>query len=150
MENLNQVEILIVEDNPNDAEMAIRAFKKSKLTNNVLVVEDGEEALDFIFRKGKYSERNSDSSPRMILLDLKLPKVDGLEVLKEIKSNPETKMIPVIVLTSSKEESDIVESYKLGVNSYIVKPVDFDKFVDAVRNLGLYWLLLNESPINKR
>lgn len=150
MENLNQVEILIVEDNPNDAEMALRALKKNKLTNNVLVVEDGEDALNFIFRKGKYSERNSESSPRMILLDLKLPKVDGLEVLKEIKSNPETKMIPVIVLTSSKEESDIVESYKLGVNSYIVKPVDFDKFVDAVRDLGLYWLLLNEPPINKR
>lgn len=150
MENLNGVEILIVEDNPNDAEMALRALKKNKLTNNVLVVEDGEEALNFIFRKGKYSERNNESSPKMILLDLKLPKVDGLEVLREIKSNPETKVTPVIVLTSSKEESDIVESYKLGVNSYIVKPVDFDKFVDAVRDLGLYWLLLNESPLKKR
>lgn len=150
MENLNVVEILIVEDNPNDAEMALRALKKNKLTNNVLVVEDGEQALNFIFCKGEYSDRTNESVPKMILLDLKLPKVDGLEVLKEVKSNPETKMIPVIVLTSSKEERDIVESYKLGVNSYIVKPVDFDKFVDAVRDLGLYWLLLNESPIKKR
>lgn len=150
MENLNEVEILIVEDNPNDAEMALRALKKNKLTNNVLMVDDGEDALDFIFRRGEYSGRNNESAPKMILLDLKLPKVNGLEVLREIKSNPETKMIPVIVLTSSKEESDIVESYKLGVNSYIVKPVDFDKFVDAVRELGLYWLLLNESPIKKR
>lgn len=150
MENVNDVEILIVEDNPNDAEMALRALKKNNLTNNVLVVEDGEEALNFIFRNGKYSERIKEAIPRVILLDLKLPKVNGLEVLKEIKSNPETKVIPVIVLTSSKEESDIVESYKLGVNSYIVKPVDFDKFVDAVRDLGLYWLLLNEPPIRKR
>lgn len=150
MDNLNEVEILIVEDNPNDAEMALRALKKNKLTNNVLVVEDGEEALDFIFRRGEYSERNNESSPKIILLDLKLPKVSGLEVLKEIKSNLETKMIPVIVLTSSKEENDIIESYKLGVNSYIVKPVDFDKFVESVRELGLYWLLLNESPLKKR
>jgi CheY-like chemotaxis protein len=150
MDNLNEVEILIVEDNPNDAEMALRALKKNNLTNNVLVVEDGEEAIDFIFCRGKYSKRIKEAVPRVILLDLKLPKVNGLEVLKEIKSNPETKVIPVIVLTSSKEESDIVESYKLGVNSYIVKPVDFDKFVDAVRDLGLYWLLLNEPPIKKR
>lgn len=149
MELNNGVEILIVEDNPNDAEMALRALKKNNVSNNVLVVGDGEEALDFIFRKGKYSERAKDSSPRIILLDLKLPKVDGLEVLKEVKSNPETKMIPIIVLTSSKEESDIIESYKLGVNSYIVKPVDFDKFVEAVRELGYYWLLLNQAPVIK-
>lgn len=149
MEHNNGVEILIVEDNPNDAEMALRALKKNNVSNEVLVVGDGEEALDFIFRKGKHSNRVKESCPRMILLDLKLPKVDGLEVLKEVKSNPDTKMIPIIVMTSSKEESDIIESYKLGVNSYIVKPVDFDKFVEAVRDLGYYWLLLNQAPIIK-
>ncbi|PIQ08394.1 MAG: two-component system response regulator [Ignavibacteriales bacterium CG18_big_fil_WC_8_21_14_2_50_31_20] len=149
MDKQNIVEILIVEDNPNDAEMALRALKKNNLTNNVLVVVDGEEALDFIFHKNKFVNRDGFNQPKIILLDLKLPKVDGLEVLKELKNNEETKMIPVIVLTSSKEESDILESYKLGVNSYIVKPVDFDKFVEAVRQLGLYWLLLNESPVNR-
>jgi len=149
MDKQNIVEILIVEDNPNDAEMALRALKKNNLTNNVLVVIDGEEALDFIFHKNKFVNRDGFNQPKIILLDLKLPKVDGLEVLKELKNNEETKMIPVIVLTSSKEESDILESYKLGVNSYIVKPVDFDKFVEAVRQLGLYWLLLNESPVNR-
>lgn len=146
MENYNEVEILIVEDNPNDAEMALRALKKNKLANNVLIVGDGEEALDFVFGKGKYAGRGKNARPRIILLDLKLPKIDGLEVLKEIKSHDETKIIPVIVLTSSKEESDLINSYRLGVNSYIVKPVDFDKFVDAVRDLGLYWLLLNQQP----
>ncbi|MDZ7774601.1 MAG: response regulator [Bacteroidales bacterium] len=140
------VEILIVEDNPNDAEMALRALRKNKLANNVLVVEDGEEALDFLFAKGKYAERQKTINPKIILLDLKLPKVNGLEVLKAVKGNQETKTIPVIVLTSSKEEKDIVNSYNLGVNSYIVKPVDFDKFVDAVRDIGFYWLLLNQYP----
>jgi CheY-like chemotaxis protein len=146
MENFNEVEILIVEDNPNDAEMALRALKKNNLTNNVLIVGDGEEALDFIFAKGKFAGREKSARPRIILLDLKLPKIDGLEVLEAIKSDPKTKVIPVIVLTSSKEEKDMLESYRLGVNSYIVKPVDFDKFVDAVRDLGLYWLLLNQQP----
>ncbi len=146
MENNNQVEILLVEDNPNDVEMALRALKKNKIANNVLVAGDGEEALDFIFKRGKYLDRPKKDRPRIILLDLKLPKVDGLEVLREIKSDPETKVIPVIVMTSSKEETDMIESYRLGVNSYIVKPVDFDKFVDAVRDLGLYWLLLNQQP----
>ncbi len=146
MNKLNEIEILIVEDNRDDAEMALRALKKNKLANNVLVVGDGEEALDFIFARGKFSSRQKTSRPKIILLDLKLPKVDGLEVLKQIKENQETKMIPVIILTSSKEESDMLNSYKLGVNSYIVKPVDFKKFVDAVKELGLYWLLLNQQP----
>lgn len=142
----NAVEILIVEDNPSDAEMAMRALKKNNIANNVLVVEDGEEALDFLFARGKFSNRSKKIKPRIILLDLKLPKIDGLEVLREVKSNELTKAIPVIMLTTSKEEKDIVNSYKLGVNSYIVKPVDFDKFVDSVRDLGFYWLLLNQYP----
>jgi len=146
MSDINEVEILLVEDNPNDAELALRALKKNNLANNVVVVNDGEEALNFIFARGSYSNRNIKSGPRVILLDLKLPKVDGLEVLKEIKSDERTKMIPVVVLTSSKEEKDMIESYKLGVNSYILKPVDFDKFVDSVRDLGMYWLLLNQLP----
>ncbi|WP_372936564.1 response regulator [Mariniphaga sediminis] len=146
MENFGEIEILLVEDNPNDAEMALRALKKNNLSNQVMVAVDGEEALDFIFAKGKFASRQKSRKPKIILLDLKLPKIDGLEVLKEIKSNPETKIIPVVVLTSSREEKDMLKSYQLGVNSYIVKPVDFDKFVDAVRDLGLYWLLLNQQP----
>lgn len=145
-EAIMEVEILIVEDNPNDAEMAMRALKRNNLTNKVFIVNDGEEALDFILSRGKYSIRKKCVRPRMVLLDLKLPKIDGLEVLKEIKGNPETRIIPVIVLTSSKEEKDLIESYKLGVNSYIVKPVEFEKFVDAVNELGMYWLLLNQQP----
>lgn len=146
MDNLTEVEILIVEDNPEDAEIALRALKKNKLANNVLVVEDGEEALDFVFKKGKYSHDKRRCRPKIILLDLNLPKISGIEVLKELKRNNITKMIPVIVLTSSKEEQDMVESYEFGVNSYIVKPVDFDKFVQAVNDLGVYWLLLNQQP----
>lgn len=145
-EAIMEVEILIVEDNPNDAEMAMRALKRNNLTNKVYIVNDGEEALDFILSRGKYSIRKKCVRPRMVLLDLKLPKIDGLEVLREIKGNPETRIIPVIVLTSSKEEKDLIESYKLGVNSYIVKPVEFEKFVDAVNELGMYWLLLNQQP----
>lgn len=141
-----QVEILLVEDNPNDAELALRALKKNNLANNVAVVTDGEEALDFVFARGAFGQRNIENGPKVILLDLKLPKVDGLEVLRAIKGDPRTKSIPVVVLTSSKEERDIVESYKLGANSYIVKPVEFDKFVAAVKDLGLYWLLLNQPP----
>ena len=140
------VEILLVEDNPNDAELALRALRKNKLANKIVVVTDGEEALDFIFATGKFSNRVDEKEPRVILLDLKLPKVSGLEVLEKIKSDPVKRTIPVVVLTSSKEEKDIVESYRLGVNSYIVKPVDFEKFVDAVKDLGLYWLLLNQTP----
>ncbi len=146
MENFKEVEILIVEDNPQDAEMAMRAFRKNNLANNILIVGDGEAALDYLFSRKKYKGSEIFRRPKMILLDLKLPKVSGLEVLKEVKANPQTKVIPVIMLTSSAEEKDIIESYKLGVNSYIVKPVDFEKFVDAVKELGLYWLLLNQHP----
>jgi two-component system, response regulator len=147
MTNQGAVEILLVEDNPQDAEMAIRALKRNNLANNVLHVTDGEEALDVIFARRTYSERKVEDGPKVILLDLKLPKVDGLEVLKIVKSDERTKIIPVIALTSSNEGRDIVESYRLGVNSYIVKPVDFDKFVEAIKGLGFYWLLLNQSPI---
>jgi CheY-like chemotaxis protein len=142
----NEVEILLVEDNPNDAELAIRALKKNKLANNVIRVADGEEALDYIFARKSFKFRNRFNIPKLILLDLKLPKVDGLEVLKILKSDVVTKLIPVVVLTSSREEKDIVESYRLGVNSYIVKPVDFDKFIESVKDIGLYWLLLNQQP----
>jgi two-component system, response regulator len=149
MTNNKVVEILLVEDNPNDAELTMRALKKNNLANNIVQVSDGEEALDFIFARGAYSDRQMINGPKVILLDLKLPKVDGLEVLKAIKSDQRTRVIPVVVLTSSQEEKDIVESYRLGVNSYITKPVDFDKFVDAVKTLGLYWLLLNQPPVKK-
>jgi len=142
----NEVEILLVEDNPSDAELALRALKKNNLANNVIRACDGEEALDFIFARGQFKERKRENGPKVILLDLKLPKIDGLEVLRIIKADPVTKIIPVVVLTSSKEEKDMIESYRLGVNSYIVKPVDFDQFTNSVRDIGLYWLLLNEQP----
>ncbi len=141
-----EVEILLVEDNPNDEELTLHALEKYHLANKIFVVRDGAEALDYIFAAGKYSERDINCRPKVILLDLKLPKVDGLEVLRRIKTDPKTKQIPVVVLTSSTEESDIVESYKLGVNSYIVKPVDFKQFTESIREIGMYWLLLNEHP----
>ncbi|MCL5034998.1 MAG: response regulator [Bacteroidetes bacterium] len=144
--NANPVEILLVEDNPNDVELTMRALNKHNIANKVFVVRDGAEALDYIFADGNYSDRKIEDVPKVVFLDLKLPKVDGLEVLRKIKSDERTKTIPVVMLTSSREEQDIVRSYKLGVNSYIVKPVDFDKFVDAVSELGLYWLLLNQPP----
>ena len=140
------VEILIVEDNQQDLELAQRALRMAKLTNLIHVARDGEEALEFIFCQGPYSGRKIENVPKVILLDLKLPKVDGLEVLKRIKSDPRTKTIPVVVLTSSKEQSDVVESYHYGVNSYIVKPVNFEQFSEAVQKLGMYWLLLNHPP----
>ena len=146
MEAKNEVEILLVEDNPNDEELTLRALKKHNITNRVHVVKDGAEALEYIFATGAYADRDINHHPKVILLDLKLPKVDGLEVLRQIKSNERTKVIPVVVLTSSKEERDLVESYKLGANSYITKPVDFESFVKAVSELGLYWLLLNQPP----
>jgi len=146
MNPANEVDILLVEDNPADAELALRALKKNNLANHVTWVKDGEEALDFIFARGEFSQRQVENGPRVILLDLKLPKVDGMEVLRQVKRDPRTRVIPVVMLTSSREEKDVVESYQLGVNSYIVKPVDFGQFVDAVRDLGLYWLLLNQPP----
>ena len=146
MVNPNEVEILLVEDNPSDGELTLRALKKHNLVNKLHWVKDGAEALDFIFANGSYSERKVGSPLRVILLDLKLPKVDGLEVLRRIKSDERTKTIPVVILTSSREERDIVESYKLGVNSYVTKPVEFENFIKAISELGLYWLLLNKMP----
>jgi CheY-like chemotaxis protein len=142
----NGVEILLVEDSPEDVELTLRALKKNQVTNHVHVVTDGAEALEYLFGVGNYAHRAKERVPKMVLLDLKLPKVDGLDVLRRCKSEERTRKIPVVVLTSSKEERDIVESYRLGVNSYIVKPVDFQQFNEAVRQLGLYWLLLNEAP----
>jgi CheY-like chemotaxis protein len=146
MAHSEAVEILLVEDNPNDAELTMRALKKHNLANRVVHVSDGEEALDFMFARGAFAARKVEEGPRVVVLDLKLPKVDGLEVLRALKGNPATRAIPVVVLTSSREEKDIIESYQLGVNSYIVKPVEFEKFIVAIRDLGLYWLLLNQPP----
>jgi len=146
MENFNAVEILLVEDNPQDAELMIRALRKQNLANQIHIAEDGAEALDFIFCKGQYSDRDFSKSPKVIFLDLKLPKISGLEVLQEIKSNPLTRTLPVVVVTSSKENPDIKKAYELGVNSYVVKPVNFDDFLKAMSQIGLYWLLVNEVP----
>jgi CheY-like chemotaxis protein len=146
MNENTEVEILIVEDTPQDLELALRALRKANLTNRIQVARDGAEALEFIFCEGAYASRKMENGPKVILLDLKLPKVDGLEVLQRIKSDPRTKAIPVVVLTSSKEQQDVVKSYKLGVNSYIVKPVNFEQFAKAVQELGMYWLLLNQPP----
>jgi len=146
--NTNSVELLLVEDNMDDAELTTRELKKHHFTNNVFHVRDGEEALDFIFATGKYeSIRSIGAPPRLILLDIKMPKINGLEVLKKIKSDERTKSIPVVMLTSSKEDPDIKYSYQLGANSYIVKPVNFEGFAESIKNLGFYWLLLNERPL---
>jgi two-component system, response regulator len=139
------VEILLVEDNANDELLALRAFKKFNFANKVYVVRDGAEALEYVFCTGAYASRRSEN-PKVILLDLKLPLVDGIEVLRQIRLDPRTKLVPVVMLTSSSEERDIIETYKLGVNSYIVKPVDFDQFNEVARHLGYYWLLLNRQP----
>lgn len=151
MENKSEVvEILLVEDNPTDAELAIRTLKKNNLANNLVWVKDGAEALDFLFARGEYAARNSCAPPRVVLLDLRLPKVDGLEVLRAVKNDPRTKEIPIVVLTSSKEDRDITESYQLGVNSYISKPVEFEAFAKTVTELGMYWLLVNHAPVAER
>lgn len=140
------VEILLVEDSLEDLELTQRALRNANLGNRIQIARDGAEALDFIFCEGPYVERKIEDTPRLVLLDLKLPKVDGLEVLERIKGDPRTKHIPVVVLTSSKEQVDVVKSYQLGVNSYIVKPVNFEGFTAAVQELGMYWLLLNQPP----
>jgi CheY-like chemotaxis protein len=142
----NEVDLLLVEDNPSDAELTIRALRKCNLANNLHHVKDGAEALEFLFGEGAYAGRKVGNGPAVVLLDLKLPKVDGLEVLRRLRADERTRTVPVVILTSSKEERDIVGSYRLGVNSYVVKPVEFDKFAKAVSELGLYWLLLNQPP----
>lgn len=143
-EQISNIDILLVEDNPDDAGLVIRSLKKHNLANNLLHVLDGEQALDYVFCKGKYHDRKITDKPKVILLDLKMPKIGGLEVLNAIKSDPRTAAIPVVIMTSSNEERDRVESYKLGSNSYIVKPVEFDNFSKAVAELGFYWLFLNQ------
>ena len=146
MNDPTAVELLLVEDNPQDLELALRSLRKANLANRIHIARDGAEALDFIFCEGPHTARRITDTPKVILLDLKLPKIDGLDVLKRIKADPRTKMIPVVVLTSSKEQSDVIASYQLGVNSYIVKPVNFEQFSQSVRELGLFWLLLNQLP----
>jgi two-component system, response regulator len=142
----NAVEILLVEDTPSDAELTMLAFSRGHLANKLQVANDGIEALDYMFCRGKFSDRKFDDVPKLILLDLKLPKISGLEVLKQLKTDPRTRATPIVVLTSSNQQRDIADCYALGVNSYIIKPVNFQKFADAVRQLGMYWLLLNELP----
>jgi two-component system response regulator len=137
-------EILLVEDNPDDVELTIRAFKKTNILNDIAVVTDGEQALDYIFGRGKFAGKDPDDHPGLILLDLKLPKIDGLQVLQEIRADERTKYIPVVILTSSKEEQDLMEGYRLGANSYVRKPIKFEDFITAVTQLGMYWLVLNE------
>ena len=146
MTKISNVEILLVEDSPSDAEMTVRALKKHNLVNNLVHVKDGQEALDFIYAKGIYADRIGAQNPRLIILDLKLPKIEGLEVLKILKKDKITKNIPVVIMTSSREDKDLIEGYRLGVNSFVVKPVEFENFSKAVVELGLYWMLLNEIP----
>lgn len=141
--------ILLVEDNPDDIELTLMSFRENKIANEIVVVRDGVGALDYLFATGKYVDRDPGDLPELVLLDLKLPRLSGTDVLKRLRSEPLTRLIPVVVLTSSKEEADIEASYSLGANSYVRKPVEFGQFVEAVRNLGFYWLLLNESPVNR-
>ena len=147
--NQNTVDLLLVEDNANDAELTIRELKKNNMANNLIHLKDGEEALDFIFGTGKYASQNDIlPRPKIVLLDIQMPKVNGIEVLAKIKSDPRTQSIPVVILTSSKEDPDILKCYAYGVNSYIIKPVNFESFAEAIKNLGFYWLLLNQPPID--
>lgn len=146
-DDIDNVDILLVEDNPTDAELCIRSLRKHNLANQLMWVKDGAEALDFLFAKGEYANRNAAKNPKVVLLDLKMPKVDGLEVIKRLRSDSGTKLIPIVVLTSSKDEPDISESYKLGANAFVSKPVEFDEFARAVAGLGLFWLIINKPPI---
>ena len=146
MDRYESVEVLLAEDNPSDAEMAMRAFRKNNLANKVHWVKDGEEALEYVLCTGRYADRNAAHPPKLLLLDLKMPKVDGIDVLRRIKSEERLKTIPIVIMTSSNEERDVVETYRLGVNSYIVKPVDFSKFVATVAEVGMYWMLTNRVP----
>jgi len=141
---MNEVEILLVEDNPRDLELTLRALRKNHVANSIATVSDGEEALDFLFGRGKYAGRDVNNHPKVVFLDLKLPKVDGIEVLRQLKSDERTRKIPIVVVTSSDEERDRVESYNLGVNSYVVKPIEFDSFVKTISDLGFYWLAINK------
>ena len=143
---MTQKMILLVEDNPDDEALTLRALNKNRVANNIVVVRDGVEALDYLFASGPYAGRNLFELPQVVLLDLKLPKVDGLEVLRRIRSDPRTHMLPVVILTSSREEQDLIQAYSSGANSYVRKPVDFNQFVEAIGQLGLYWLVLNEAP----
>src|ERR1700704_87650 len=147
--NAGKLDILLVEDNQDDMALALHALKREKLANNIFVVRDGEEALDFLFCRGAFTHRSFDHPPKLMLLDLKLPKVDGMEVLRQIKSDPRTKTIPVVIMTSSKEERDLVAGYNLGANSYIQKPVDFDQFRETVKSVGLYWLVINQPLVEE-
>jgi CheY-like chemotaxis protein len=148
MMNRTDLDILLVEDNQDDMDMALHTLRREKLANSIVVVRDGEEALDFLFCRGPFADRCFDHPPKLVLLDLKLPKIDGLEVLKQIKRDPRTKTIPIVIMTSSKEERDLVSSYNLGANSYIQKPVDFEEFRATVKSVGLYWLIINQPPVN--
>lgn len=141
--------ILLIEDNPDDELLTIRALQKNNIANEISVARDGQEALDYLFGQGSFAERDTTCLPQVVLLDLKLPKIDGLEVLRQIRASPLTQRLPVVVLTSSREESDIIASYSLGANSYVRKPVDFEQFIEAARQLGLYWLVLNEVPLGR-
>ena len=143
------LEILLVEDNPNDAELTIRALKKRNLANHLIHVTDGQAALDYLLNTGPYAGLPPHEPPKVVMLDLKLPKVDGIEVLRQLRADPRTKLLPIVIMTSSQEDRDVIASYQLGANSYVVKPVDFENFAEAVCNLGFYWLLLNHPPLAK-
>jgi CheY-like chemotaxis protein len=145
--NSGDLDILLVEDNQDDMDLALHALRREKVANNIFVARDGEEALDFLFCRGAFAHRSFEHPPKLVLLDLKLPKVDGTDVLKQVKGDPRTKTIPVVIMTSSKEERDLVRGYNLGANSYIQKPVDFDQFRETVKNVGLYWLVINQAPV---
>ena len=145
--NSDELDILLVEDNQDDMDLALHALRREKLANNIFIARDGEEALDFIFCRGAFTHRSFERPPKLVLLDLKLPKIDGMEVLKQIKSDARTKTIPVVIMTSSKEERDLAAGYNLGANSYIQKPVDFEQFRETVKSVGLYWLIINQPPV---